>query len=188
MIKRYALRTGFVLSLALLLGACQTPAVDKADSPYYTVPATSKLILNREITIPANTASVYLQGGAIKPYPDIDDDYPHCIFEVSGVKPEPQTVKPGIFIITKVMQKFDFAAAEPVRVAALAGAGHAPLMLSGGPSRLPYDTIMWLESAEQPWVRQINCRQWEDPTDPYFVTINEIKAALGEIFTLELAR
>ena len=169
----------FGLFALLVLCACQSTPLPREESPYHTVPAGSLLTLYKDLTIPAARASVYIQGGLIASWQDVNSYHPHCIFEVVKVKDTPQHVKAGTFTILKVRQQ-DLSGIRP-------GMQYARLFASGGPSFLIYATIMDLRSVDQPEVFRLTCQHWEIPPHfPQHLTIRQIRTALGELFTLKL--
>ena len=56
-----------------------------------------------------------------------------------------------------------------------------------GPVHLTYSTTMYLESRIQPDVFRMECKRWDWPADGKFLSINEMRQALGDYFTLTLA-
>ena len=164
----------------LVLSACQFTPLPREESPFYTLPAGSQLILHEDLTIPAGRASVYIQGD---PAPAIRGVYsfePYCIFEMYHVKDTPQYVRAGTFTIRKVQREDYSAAAYGVQRARF-------LFSDGGPNYLVYATVMRLESKEQPEVYRLTCQHWEVPPQmPHHLTINQIRAALGKLLTLKL--
>jgi hypothetical protein len=163
----------------LVLSACHSTPLPREESPYYTVPIGSRLILHKDLTIPAARASIYIQGSLIATWQDVNSYHPHCIFEVYQVKDTPQHVKPGTFTIRKVRQQ-DLSSVRP-------GTQYARLFADADPSFLIYATIMDLESIEQPEVFRLTCQHWEiPPQSPQHLTIRQIRTALGELFTLKL--
>lgn len=70
-------------------------------------------------------------------------------------------------------------------LASRAGGG---IRVGDGVGPYVFSTHMILRSTHQPEVRELNCRRWDDPALRVHLTIREIRQALGEIFTLELAR
>ena len=163
----------------LVLCACQTTPLPREESPYHTVPVGSLLTLHKDLTIPAERASVYIQGDPMATWQGVNSYHPHCLFEVYKVKDTPQHVKAGTFTIRKVRQQ-DLSGIRP-------GMQYARLFAGGDPSFLIYATIMDLESIEQPEVFRLTCQHWEIPPQaPRHLTIRQIRTALGELFTLKL--
>ena len=175
-------RLALVLALTLL-SACQALAEKGEDSPYYTVPAGSKLLLHKPLTVPAFKAGVYLQGGKVLSHKDVDEYYPHCKFEVKDVKDTPQSIEPDEFVVYKVVEGEDYSALAYPRLAGL-----GVISAGNGAGRVMYFTNFYLRSAKQPHVMLLICQHWEDPTDAEYLTVRQIRIALGEFFTLKLAK
>lgn len=175
-----------MLAVVILLGACQTSYQGNEDSPYYMVPVGSTLILNNDITIPPYKAGVYIQGGQIMPLSQVNKYYPHCKFEVLKIRDAPQAVKADTFVIEKVVQEIT----DTVDTGQLLIAGSSIGINIGdrdGPSVQTYATRMNLHSERQPEVFRLSCGQWAYPSQGQQVTINEMRKALGNMFTLQLA-
>jgi hypothetical protein len=194
-----------------LLAACQSASVPYEDSPYALIPSGSRLVLERDLTIPAGRASLYIQGGEVRPYLEVDFYRPHCRLEVEKVLDIPQVVKRDTFLIDKVVtEQLPWPAAGrralprwPVAAAAAPGAG---LVLAStgpalamernpragffgqhdGPSHWTFITHLRLRSERQPQVRQLSCQHWDDPALGVPLTIRQIRETLRGIFALEL--
>ena len=164
----------------LVLCACQSTPLPREESPFYTLPAGSQLILHKDLTIPAGRASVFIQVDPMSTVPGVYSFAPYCIFEVYKVKETPQYVKAGTFTVRKVRRE-DYSAA-------VYGLQHARFMFSdGGPNYLVYATVMYLESIEQPEAYRLTCQHLEVPPQmPHHLTISQIRAALGNLLTLKL--
>jgi hypothetical protein len=175
------MRRSVTLALLLLLGACRaTSYVGNEDSPYYPVPAGSKLTLHSEIAIPANQAGVFLQGGQILPFSQVNPYHPHCKFELRRPRASPQPVAPDEFTITRTVQEITHSVRADYR--------HLARRDDGGSSVRTYATRMDLRSEKQPDVFRLTCGQWEYPPFERHVTINEIRKALGNLISLKLAK
>ncbi len=163
----------------LALSACQSTPLAREESPYYTVPAGSRLILHKDLTIPAERAGVYIQGGMVMGWTEINSYHPHCNLVMRRVADAPQTVRAGEFVVVKVRRQ-NLSAVRP-------GAQYAQLFADGVPSHWVYATVMDLRSTDQPEVISLTCQHWESPPPaPQHLTIRQIRAALGELFTLKL--
>ena len=55
-----------------------------------------------------------------------------------------------------------------------------------GPSHVDYMTVMYLESVKQPDVLRITCTHWEDPVEAEFLSIQQMRKAMGKILTLNI--
>lgn len=177
--------------LMVLLGltaGCQAVSVSVEHSPYYLPPLGSVLVLHQPLTIPAGRASIYLQGGRVRPFRDIDVYYPNCKFELRTLSDIERTIEPDRFIITRAFQEvhvrntWNHQVVANITMAGNWSFAHA----DGGPSPQPYATEFRLLSADQPDVLRLTCMHWEDPFDARFLTLAEIRAALGDVITLEL--
>ncbi|NNG14194.1 MAG: hypothetical protein HKM22_03455 [Gammaproteobacteria bacterium] len=58
----------------------------------------------------------------------------------------------------------------------------------GGAPNENYMTVLYLHSDRQPDVFRMTCQHWEAPSDAQHLTIKQIRQALGDLFTLKLAR
>jgi hypothetical protein len=168
----------------LSLTACDSRQMVKdEDSPFYSVPAGSRLILNREITIQPDNTSVYLQNGSPGADSDVDFYKPHCVFELFSISDRARVVKPDTFMITKIIdQSEDVATSWPTY--ASMGIG---IVFGDGPAHLTFSTTMYLESKIQPDVYRMTCKRWDWPNIGEYLSINEMRQALGDTFTLILA-
>jgi hypothetical protein len=56
------------------------------------------------------------------------------------------------------------------------------------PSIMQFSKILYLKSATQPDVLDLNCEEWNDPLMGRDISVPQVREALGEYFTLELAQ
>jgi hypothetical protein len=177
------MKKAFVFCCALLLWSCDTPRNFGPDSPYYRYPDGSRLVLNRALEIPANWATARLQFGRVVAFGSIQEQEPHCIFEIATVRAEPQRVEPDSFAIVKAQHSISDISASSGFFIRSAFADDAR------PSQMFYKTTFTLQSERQPGVLRLICQ-----SDQYaggvsiqrYLTVPEIRQALGDIFTLEL--
>jgi hypothetical protein len=185
------MRQLILLSVVGFLAACQTAAYEgNENSPFYPVPAGSTLTLTRSVTIPADQVAVYLQGGEVVPAGRINQYYPHCKFELIHRRDTGQTVRPDDFEIIRVVQETGHSVAlTGLQLAQMSvGIGINVGMDRDGSSLQTYSTRLMLRSARQPQVFRLSCGQAALPHEGQHVSINEMRKALGNLFTLELAR
>ncbi len=184
------MKTIGLLITALVLMSCRTTAYEgNENSPFYLVPAGSTLKLTRTLSIPANQVAVFLQGGEVVASDRVNQYYPHCKFELRRRMNSAQTVPPDTFEITKVVQEIGHSVAlDGVRLAGVSvGIGVNIGMKGGdGASLQAYSTRLSLRSVRQPEVLRLSCGQSALPHEGQHVSINEIREALGGIFTLVL--
>ncbi|BAV34871.1 hypothetical protein SCL_2594 [Sulfuricaulis limicola] len=175
--------------LTVLLASCQTAAYEgNENSPFYSVPAGSALMLTRSLTIPAEQVAVFLQGGEVVASDRINQYYPHCKFELQQRRDTAQTVQPDGFEITKVTQEIGHSVAlDGLRLAGVSvGIGINIGSRGDGASLQTWSTRMTLRSARQPGVFRLSCGQTALPHEGRHVSINEMRKALGAVFLLKL--
>ena len=150
----------------IALSACQGAAEYAQALSESSVPVGSRLILNQPLSIPAYTAHVRLQSGEVRSAGAIKQYYPNCSFRLRTRTDAPQTVEPDEFVISKVVYGNDVVAGNNIQ---------------------RYYTEMHLRSEKQLDVFMLACQQWNWPPDSSYVTVDQIRVVLGEIFILELA-
>lgn len=174
--------------LVALLVACQTSAYEgNENSPFYPVPAGSTLTLTRTLTVPANQVAVFLQGGEVVASGGINQYYPHCKFELQHRRDTAQTVQADSFKIAKVVQEIGHSVAlDGLQLAGVSvGIGIHVGAKGDGASLQTWSTRMTLRSVRQPEVFRLSCGQAALPHEGQHVSINEMRKALGSVFTLE---
>ena len=170
-----------LLAVALLTACGSSQALRDENSQFFSVPPGSTFTLNREITIQPDQTSVYLQNGKIELVSNVDFYRPHCKFELFTISEQSRLVKPDTFVVTRIVdQREDVSTKWPL----YAGLGMAR---GDGPVHLTFSTTMYLESSIQPDVFRMNCKQWDWPSIGEFLSINQMRQALGDYFTLKLA-
>jgi hypothetical protein len=144
--------------ISVFLTSCASTAKDDDGRAYiYKIPAGSKFVLKKELSIPARSASVLLQEGKIAKSTQIDQYAPTCRFEVN--KRGEQTIKPGTFTVTKVKQ-------DAVYV-----------------TRGVLNYIVRFElQASDPNIRNLTCGAWGDTTSNNYITVPQMQQALGDYF------
>ncbi|MGD8796658.1 MAG: hypothetical protein PVH51_07380 [Thiohalophilus sp.] len=175
----------FCLILILpLVNACQAPPFSP-DSPLSPVPVNSTLVLQESLSIPAGKVSLWFQDGRQRLSRDVDRYEPNCKFETLKMQDSEKTVNPDSFRIYKVVRWDDYAM-QPIKLAA-SGTSMRVLMADGGSvTHLNVTTEMFLRSENQPDVYRLVCSQWEDAADAEHVTINQMRRALGNTFSLKI--
>ena len=173
-----------ILLSTILLGACASLAPQTEDSPFYPIPEGSRLILNGDLIVPARQLKVYVQGARLAT--DAARLYPYCVFELRQRQSTPQRIKADTFTIYNVSSYIDYIAGidNPRRQ-------YASLKIfqnSGeGPGLVTYATHLDLRSPEQPQVLRMICAILQDyDISSHHLSIQQIRAALGNTFTLQL--
>ena len=171
----------------LALAACAAAVKGDVSSPYYAVPVGSTVELHRSVTIPPGRTRVFIQNGVVST--GFDSYRTSCALEITELdRDDPQIVEPDTFRVRDVQRISleEVVEAAPLRLAALGGLlrvaddGGAPMVYEGW--------HLWLESPRQPGVRRLSCRgEFADVAVAEPPSIREIRDALGDLATLELA-
>lgn len=165
--------------IALLLVSCQSVQPYDENSRYYQVPVDSRLILHKQVSIDANLARAYFQYGKQINKKHIEKYQPHCYLLLSTLSENEQLIQPDTFIINKVERDF-IVSTDQQRYASIG-------MNLFDTSLVEYVNIYHLASNSQPNVLSLNCLQWSDSSDRLYLTIGEVRQALGQYFSLQLA-
>jgi hypothetical protein len=171
-----------LVAFCLLLTACQSTGPLNENSPFHILPAGSRLLLKQEITIPARSAGVMLQGGRVVSDKDVNQYHPHCRLEVNDVRDTTQSVAADEFVVRRARQEDHQVMGSGFMKAGL----HNMRKASATPTYHVFRTILDLESPRQPQVRWLTCQQWSEPAIGVHVTIREMRQTLGEIIQLQL--
>lgn len=154
---------GCIVMLAIpLLAGCEALLAQKydIDSQFYRVPSGSRLILNQPLNIPAGRAHVVIQPG--RSGAGSNPAGVSCQLEVRSLGPV--KVQPGTFEITRAENSREWVSQ---------------------PNIMRFFRILHLQSAAQPDVLRLMCQDWDGPLLGKFVSVPEMRAALGDVITLE---
>lgn len=173
-------RVFLVLAVILVLAACDHSAVKDETSEFYAIPVGSTLELNRDITIPPDQVSVLLQDGAVQQKANINFYRPNCKFELYPISENARLVRPDRFLITKVFDENEFTGLHRSYYAS------QRMVSTDAPETITYATVMHLHSDMQPDVYRMTCKHWESVVDNRYLTISEMRKAMGDIFTLKI--
>lgn len=146
-------------------------------SPYYDIPAGTELVVNRPLSIAADSARVYLQHGKVV-HGHYDQYEPHCWFLSWKVLPDPQTIPATVFNVLSSQQEDEYVSnPTPVR---LAMDGDMDGLFSGdGPTAVEKITTLKIHSDSQPDIREFSCNYWGDPGDSDPLTVAQMQEAAG---------
>jgi len=166
---------------ALALSACANYMPGPWD-----VPTGSTVVVNQEIQIPADSASVKIQNGRTEAFGAIDIYHTHCVLEMRQRLDVPQVVKPGQFTVTRNEQQ-QYVSRFPTPGTQVAG-----LFLAGATdSLINYANVIYITAPEQPNVYRLTCQQYSYPSDTLlnerWSSVRQMKVALGELITLKIA-
>jgi len=152
------------------------------------IPVGSELVLHKRLVVTNRHDRIRFYRGAIAEDKDflLTKKYdPNCRLVMhKDLRDYDHVITPGRFAIYAVKQFDDYEILGPRIVAS-----NGPLLADdGGIMPQEYATVMYLRSSEQPQVDRLVCGHYQYSTDGRFLTVNEIRKALGDIFTLDLAR
>lgn len=176
----------------LLSTGCQKNMVVDEASPYSSVPTGSTLILNKPITIQPEQVAVFVQHGNIVQAGRFDIYRPNCKFELFKISEQSRTVQPSKFRITKIVDEMEtvqrsesvFLAMNNSRPSEHLSWG---MMLGASDNEMyNYATVMYLSSDTQKDVYRMTCKHWESIIDDNYLSIKQMREAMGEWFTLEV--
>lgn len=179
-------------ALAIALSACQSPSyLGNENSPYYPVPAGSRLALERELIIPPEQLAVYIQNGRVLPNVEVQHLYPFCKFELERLANQARRTAPDEIVVVRTVQEISQGAVALAGPLLLARNSLHRLLIDSdggpsGPSIQSFSTRMDLRSQKQPDIFRLTCAQWGYPGVDRHVTIGEIRRTLAGVFTLRL--
>lgn len=177
------MKRSMFVAVFLVLGACQSaPTTFDENSTSYPPPAGSKFTLKQELTIPANSAHVDLQGGQAVSLNKLNQYHPYCRLDVRDVRETPQSLQPDEFLVKRVNRQTTDVVAQRSGLLRVRRVSDD----NGGPTFMIYRTVFDLESARQPQVRRLTCEQWDRPALGDHLSLRQIRTALGELFTVTL--
>jgi len=170
------------LCLPVWLAGCTGSQLRDEASPFYSVPAGSVLTLNRDITIPGNKVAAYVQDGKVLGYNDVDWYRPNCKFELYTISEQPRQVRADSFSITRVVDEIESSSlqGQVYYVAMVVGMGLDRSYVFN------YATKMYLHSELQPDVYRMTCQHWEDVVDDRYLSVEQMRQAMGDVFTLAI--
>lgn len=187
------MRIVVAVGLAVLLSACQTTSYQgDENSPYYVVPAGSRLILNQNIKIDPDQVGLYIQYGEVRrSFRDVDKYDPFCKFELFDRVQSARTVVPDEISVIKAVQeqsydKFTQAGAWQFAAVSTRQLAQSGGFDQGGPSLRFFNVQMDLHSAKQPEVFRMTCGRWSAYPSLEHLSIAEIRSTLKPLFTLRL--
>jgi len=160
---RISLVSGAITLLAMsLLAGCTAVVSQKydIDSQFFRIPAGSRLVLNKPLNIPAGRAHVVIQPGRSGAGADVDGV--NCQLEVRALGPV--KVQPDSFAITRAENSREWISE---------------------PNIMRFYRILHLQSAAQPDVLNLMCEDWDGPLLGKYISIPEMRAALGDVITLD---
>jgi hypothetical protein len=174
-------------SVLLTLFACSANDTKDENSAFYSVPVGSSIVLNRDVTISGEQVAIYTQNGELMSYDEVDKYNPNCKFEIYTMSKQPRTVHRDTFEIIKVVDEIESSSLKKSVQVAMPG----DAMMFGSLDRsyvFNYATMMYLNSEKQKDVYRMTCQHWEDIMDDRYLTVAQMREAMGVIFTLVIKK
>lgn len=168
-----------------VLTACSVNNVKDEDSAFYSVPVGSLLVLNQDVTIRGEQVAIYVQNGEIKRYKDVNKYSPNCKFEIYTMSEQPRSVQADTFEIIKVVDDIESSSLQNNSLLAALDNTVASGLLDQS-QMFNYATYMYLSSVTQKDVYRMICQHWEDIIDDRFLSITQMRDAMGDVFTLKI--
>jgi hypothetical protein len=178
------MRSVLLIPLLLALSACSSGPYP-VSSPYYLIPAGSKVVLKQELTILPNAARVYIQYGRVVSPIEKNNYYAHCSFLSWQVLGSEQLIKPDTFIVIETRHLEDIVQLDTGRQLASNVLAYG-VFGDSAPQALVYSTELTIHSDTQPDIRRFICSYWENPGDAQHITVAQIQQALGNIAEIQL--
>jgi hypothetical protein len=154
-----------IACLPLLLGmlaGCSTTGSSDPSSINFRVPQGSKLVLNREVPIAAGYSHAKFQNG--EQTPGVDQYTVNCSLEQRDLGPA--TIVPDSFLISRDANQREWI---------------------NQPHTMRFYKVFQLRSQRQPGVTKLVCQYWDGPLFGRPVTIEQVRQALGDIFSFQFA-
>ncbi|MCO6413578.1 MAG: hypothetical protein J5I92_12645 [Thiogranum sp.] len=133
--------------------------------------------------VPAGKWSVYFQQGKALSFGGIDEYLPYCELQVTGPAKQLQIIEPGEFLIVRVRED-------------ISGVQSGVTTVAFGGTRLTgvfekefgsYETVMELRADTHPEITRLRCARVDEVPVGVFLSLTEIRTALGELATLEIS-
>ncbi len=175
-----------LLTLLVVLAGCQSAYLSDGrpneSSPLYEVPLGSKVVLERELTVPAYRQDVFLQDGKVFDFATVNKWRPYCALSLHAQAKQARVMQPDSFVVRKVSRQLLFQlAGRPLQIAGITSGS------DGFQTWRVQAAVMELSSGRQPDVVKLTCAAWGLPQDASYVTLAAIRGALGEVVSLQLA-
>jgi len=172
------MKTFLILFLVLVLSACSQQIINKENSDLYTIPLGSIFVLHQPLLVTAYHARAYIQYGQLKSEKQVDEYYPHCEVELNHVKPVPQHIFPNRFKVIRVLDD-EYEAQRHVLFASL-------MPVDDGPIFVGFASEYYVQAEKASDVFKITCLHWDDANEERYLTVSEIRQALGSVMSLIL--
>ena len=153
-----AVKLLYPILIALTLAGCQSMTTDDRNSVWFRMPPGAVLVLNRELTIPAQRAHIMLQHG--RAHLVASSFEVACRFEVRDLGP--RMIQPDTFLITSYSGQQEW---------------------ENYPHTRRYYKTIRLQSEHQADILPMVCEYFTEPLLGRAITQAEIEEALGDYFS-----
>lgn len=163
-------------------------SVSDSDLPYM-VPVGSEIVLTQSIDTRSGSR-INIQGGEVAVRGELEIVYPYCLFQVQRTPeemPNRLVIEEDTFIVTKVSRQLDYIAAHGVEFATGFDVNRSMstvMEVSSFDANRSMSTVMEISSDRQPSVQQFICVKWGNPTRDQYISLNEMRTALGSLIVL----
>ncbi|WP_295392283.1 hypothetical protein [uncultured Thiodictyon sp.] len=183
----YRIAVAAVLAAALGLAGCGPMLVqESARGPWTPIPPGSTLTLNRPVQVPQDQAQVVLRDGQIS---QIGINLgPSCALQVRRISHAgPQRIAPQSFQIARVQVYWAQVAYHRRAAAARLLPAHWVDDGGGGNPMIQDGYHLWLEGPDRNVMRLTCLGMLNEMSRSRPITLDEIRAALGDVATLRVA-
>ncbi len=172
------MKSSLALIMALSLVACSTQLIDKETSSLYSIPLGSVFELHQALVVPAYHARAFIQDGKIVSEQQVREYYPHCEVELKNVKPVSQRILPNRFTLVRVLDD-EYEARRHILFASLKH-------VEGGPLFVGFASEYYVQPEQPSDVFKITCLHWDEYSANRFLSVKEIRQALGSVMSLQI--
>jgi hypothetical protein len=183
MLRELVLASVACLTVVALSG-CSGSISQALERTGQVVPSGSRLILHQNLEVRPGRDRVSIQGGKVFKFGSPSLGKPLCRLIIDDFDQTSRTIAPGEFLVKRVSfynEDWTYTTGLRLQLATLYLSGGT----SGGPTWMVYWTIMHLRSASQPRVKTLRCGELNDPTIARPLTVEQVRATLGNLATLE---
>lgn len=172
-----------ILTIFALI-SCQTmKSSDPYDSPQSTISTGSMIELLQPLDFLPGYSRTFIQSGQPQTYSEVDQRLPYCQFyryEPPSAVQTLRSIQPDLFKVTASSQTMEIGTTG---VSIFASIGY-----SGRRDRDDYllSSVMKLSSDLQPEIVELKCAVLDESDHWNFLSVNQIKATLGELVTITL--
>lgn len=168
-----------VAGLGLCLGLTACAAVRDQG----VVPGSS-IVLHRALTVPAGSARIFVQAGAVVAKTRLNIYLPHCNLELREVAAVPTSIEPDTFAVRAVAEgEESVVSREGLRYAARLR------VMDDTPGKVSRYVHYQLWSPRQPQVLRLTCHGGMDfPGRALAPSLGEMRQAVGEVLSINPVR